>query len=228
LIPFDSYCEPFYEKLGLDYRSTYAFGQIFWTHTYYPHENLEFWRPQFDPADKTRTTAKTFVIETAPTDPFRRSLPLAKPDLGIREEFLVIRAKRRPVVLLQPESYVLRGLNKGPGRIKLNRHLCTVALAFGLSNAKGDTRCDLGLLERIRILEFPQLMFLPKNPGVSDMDGLLKLDELQSVFTNNLEASQYRLADEAVEVLRWQLRLLLTGSTSSEYDELREFLKDTI
>lgn len=224
MIFFDKYCDPFYTRLGLNYGSTFEFGQIYWTPAYYPHENVQFFRPVFDPTDKTKTSADRFVIEPSGKDAFNRGFPLEKPKLGVHEEFLVVRAKRRPVVLLQAESHTLDKLNKGFGRMKLQRHLCTVAQGFGLANARGDTRCDLALLDRIRALEFPQLMYLPKHSGLFDMDGLLKLDEMQSVFTGNLEATQYRLSDEAIDVLKDEVRFLLTGVTSPRHDELREFL----
>ena len=42
----------FYKKLPLGYHhdANFCFGQVFWTHAYYPHENLELWRPVPDPA----------------------------------------------------------------------------------------------------------------------------------------------------------------------------------
>ena len=39
--------DSFYKKLPLGYHNPgdFCFGQVFWTHAYYPHENLELWRP---------------------------------------------------------------------------------------------------------------------------------------------------------------------------------------
>ena len=41
----------FYKKLPFGYHNpaNFCFGQVFWTHAYYPHENLEFWRPGTGP-----------------------------------------------------------------------------------------------------------------------------------------------------------------------------------
>src|ERR1017187_10232643 len=60
--------DTFYKKLPLGYHNdaNFCFGQIFWTHAYYPHENLELWRPVPDPAEPTKTIASQF--ESLPPD----------------------------------------------------------------------------------------------------------------------------------------------------------------
>jgi hypothetical protein len=73
-------------------------------------------------------------------------------------------------------------------------------------------------------MEFPQFMFLPQKPGLLEVDSLLRLDELQSVFTPHLEATRYALGDELAEILRGQLAYLLLGAGPSDYTELREML----
>jgi hypothetical protein len=94
-----------YKKLPLGYanEANFRFGQIFWTHANYPHENLELWRPTPDPSDPTKTIASQFGITAARQDAFKRGLPLHAPRLETNEEFVVIRAKIRPVVLIQTE-----------------------------------------------------------------------------------------------------------------------------
>lgn len=67
-------------------------------------------------------------------------------------------------------------------------------------------------------------MFLPARAGLLDVDSLLRLDELQSVFTPNLDPTQYALGDEVANVLRGLLQYLLTGAGPSFYTELRELL----
>lgn len=225
----DEYCSDngFYKELPLDYSSNRRFGQIFVTHAYYLHENLQFFRPVFDPTEKTKTIAELFRIEAAGQDAFSRSFPLGVPKLESNEEFLVIRAKRRPVVLLQTESPLLKGLNQGY-RGKLQRHLCLVAQIFSLVDARtGIAKFDQALVDRIRMLEFPQFMFLPKVAGALSVDSLLRLDELQSAFANQLKPYRVALNDEPAEILRQQFRLLLTGEADAAYIQLREFLMTT-
>src|ERR1700736_4035978 len=64
----------YYKKLPLGYHNeaSFCFGQIFWTHAYYPHENLELWRAVLDPAEPTKTIASQFRITPAGQDAYER------------------------------------------------------------------------------------------------------------------------------------------------------------
>jgi len=73
-------------------------------------------------------------------------------------------------------------------------------------------------------MEFPQLMFLPQQVGVFEVDSMLRLDEAQSLFVPHLEATQFCLGDEVTTVLRHQINFLLTGTGPNDYTELREVL----
>ena len=55
-------------------------------------------------------------------------------------------------------------------------------------------------------------------------DSLLRLDELQSVFTPNLEPTRLALGDEVEKVLRGQLQFLFARTGPTDYTELRELL----
>ena len=214
----------FYKQLPLDYRTRFSFGQFYWTHAYYPHENLQLWRPKLDPNEPTKTIASEFHIVPAGQDAFRRSIPLATPKLETNEEFIVVRAKVRPVLLIQPEMQ-LAGLQNRGFRGKIQRHRCSVAQIFGLADTHtGEAAFDPAFVDRIRKMEFPQFLFLPKSPGLLEVDSFLRLDELQSVFTPHLDPRQYSLGAELLPVLKGQLQFLFTGTLAPEYAELRELL----
>lgn len=214
----------FYKQLPLGFHQHFAFGQFFRTHAYYPHENLELWRPISDPNEPTKTIASQFQIIAAGKDAFRRSIPLASPKLETNEEFLVVRAKVRPVALVMPETPPMGVDNRGY-RGRVQRRLCLVGQVFGLADPKtGREEFNPTFVQRIRRMEFPQLMFLPARAGLLNVDSLLRLDELQSVFTPNLDPTQHALGDEVANILRGQLQYLLTGAGPSFYTELRELL----
>lgn len=157
-------------------------------------------------------------------DAFRRSIPLASPKLETNEEFLVVRAKVRPVVLVMPETPSFGVDNRGY-RGRVQRHLCLVGQVFGLVDARTNRpEFNPSFVERVRRMEFPQLMFLPARPGFLAVDSLLRLDELQSVFTPNLQPTQLALGDEVANALRGQLQFLASGTGPSFYTELRELL----
>jgi hypothetical protein len=160
----------------------------------------------------------------APQDAFRRTIPLHVPKLETNEEFLVVRAKRRPVILVQPEIPLSAVENRGY-RGRIERRRCLVAQIFGLADTKTrQAEFNPSFVDRVRRMEFPQFMFLPQKPGLLDVDSLLRLDELQSVFTPHLEPTQYCLGEETLEVLRGQLAFLSADVRPSNYTELRELL----
>jgi hypothetical protein len=216
----------FYKKLPLGYHNdaNFCFGQIFRTHAYYPHETLELWRPVLDPSEPTKTVASHFRITAAGEDAFKRNLPLQAPKLETNEEFIVVRAKMRPVVLIQTEL-PLAGLNNRGFRGRIQRRRTLVAEVFGLADSVTKApQFNQGFIDRVRKMEFPQLMFLPEEVGVFTMDSMLRLDETQSVFVPHLDATQFCLGDEVAAILRHQLMFLQTGIGPNAYTELREVL----
>lgn len=222
----DDWFSDFYTKLPLGYQNEakYCFGQVFWTHAYYPHENLELWRPIIDPSEKTMTCASQFCITAAGADSFRRSIPLHSPKLETNEEFIVIKAKHRPVVLAQTEL-PLSGINNRGFRGRIQRRRTLVAQVFGLADSRtGESQFSLDFVNRVRRMEFPQLMFLPRLAGIFEVDSLLRLDEVQSVFTPHLDARQFCLSDAVATLLRQQITFLMTGEAHPDYADLRELL----
>lgn len=214
----------FYKELPLGYHANFTFGQFFWTHAYYPHENLEFWRPVPVPNEPTKSYASHFQIMSAGKDAFSRSFPLNAPALATDEEFLVIKAKRRPVLLIQPELQLPDANNRGY-RGKFHRPRCTVAQIFGLADTGTGTRqFSAGIVDRVRKMEFFQLLFLPQKAGLLQVDSMLRLDELQSVFKPHLEPTKIALADDVLEILRDQIQFLFTGKAPNNYTDLREQL----
>lgn len=216
--------ERFYKKLPPGYHASHCYGQICWTHSYYPHENLELWRPVPSPGEPTKTIAQQFRIVPASVDAFKRQFALQVPKLETNEEFLVVRAKQRPVILIQSGSPLTGVDNKGfRGRIERRRTL--VAQVFGLADAAtGRAEFNPSFIDRVRRMEFPQLMFLPQQAGLFTVDSLLRLDEVQSVFIPHLDAKPFCLSEEVAELLQSQLVSLITGSGPNLYTELREFL----
>jgi hypothetical protein len=138
-------------------------------------------------------------------DAFSRAIPLASPKLETNEEFLVVRAKVRPAILIMPEAPPFGVDNRGY-RGRIQRHLCLIAQVFGLVDARtGRQEFNPSFVDRVRKMEFPELMFLPARAGFLEIDSLLRLDELQSVFTANLQHAQLALADAVADILRGQL-----------------------
>jgi len=219
------FSDDFYKKLALNYarHDAYCFGQFFWTHAYYPHENLELWRPISDPSEPTKTIAREFQIVSSAPDKFSRSLPLGAPPLKTNEEFLVIRAKVRPVVLIFPEIPI--SLNTEKEQRKVVRKRCLVAQVFSLKDTNTrQPKFSQEFVDRVRRLEYPQFMFLPEKSGLLEVDSLLRLDECQSVFTKHLQPYQWALNNDLQDLLRGQLQALFNGDSQNTYGDYREMI----
>jgi hypothetical protein len=88
-----------YVQLGPKFRQLKVAGQICINPVLYCYENAQIWRPL--QVDSTETQATRFEIVAAGQDAYNRALPLKIPSLSIKEEFPVVKAKRRPVIVLR-------------------------------------------------------------------------------------------------------------------------------
>jgi hypothetical protein len=218
----DEVLRPFYSTGAPTSLDSYAFGQIFWAPAYYPHQQLQLWRPL--EVDQKLHTAKNFQITTAPGDAFRRALPYTFPPLKSNEEFLALKAKRRPVVLLQPPDPSLRTVGKSTGDMKIVRHLCVVAPIFSIVDEVGYSKVPEEFRNRVRQLEYLQFTFLPTG-GPLSLDSILRLDELQSVAINNLERTDFCLSNEVNAIFRSQVGFFMSGIGGEDFLGYRELLK---
>lgn len=216
----DEFVEDFYQKLGTDFRANLRPGQICKAPVLYAYENAELWRPcRFDASE---TQATEFALIPRPGDAYKLTRTIHSPRLEPNEEFPVLRAKFRPVVLLvpDPEEIHIRDLHGG-GRI--NRHICLTAPCFSVMDAMNKSKYPQQLIDRVRLLEFPQFMFLPEGACLRK-DSLLRLDSIQHVFHNELEATEWSLADDLQKILRGQLNFLFSGTYGGEYQIARDML----
>jgi hypothetical protein len=214
----------FYEPNPLAERNQHSIGKIYWTHTYYPHEDLQLWRPCPDGFDTaTKTIATKFRIESAKEDKFD-SLTLGVPPLKSNEEFIVIRAKMRPVLMLLPQIEIneIKPLKRGA---KIWRPRCLVAQVFSVADKESNNlKLPEEFIDNIKKLQYPQLLFLPKSAGIFEVDGIARLDECQSVFTSHLKPADFRLSPTLRDLLKSQFSFLLNKEDKCYYKEVKEFL----
>jgi len=176
----DEVFDPFYlaaSKTPADY----SFGHIFTTSAYYPHQKLEVWRPKN--LDSKLGLASDFNIIAA-GDAFRRSPPYAVPPLKTNEEFIALKAKPRPVILIQPPDPVLLKIKKGGYSGKIVRHLCPVALVYSAEDEAGNSKFPPDFVDRVRRLEYRQFLFLPSG-GPILVDSIARLDEINQSQKHN-------------------------------------------
>jgi hypothetical protein len=217
----DELITPFIVEGAPTNQKDFAFGQFFWAAMYYPHQRLEIWRPAN--VHQQYHIATDFNIKTSPPDAFRRALPYTSPPLATNEEFLALRAKKRPVVLIQPPDESLNEVPKVSMGIKVVRHLSVVAPVFGLTNPEGYSRASEEFLSRVRRLEYPQFCFLAAGGPLTE-DSLVRLDEVQSVAIQNLEHTGFSLSPEALAFFRSQVSFFMSGSDGGDFTGYRDLL----
>jgi len=218
--------EGFYESVSNDTKNDFKFGSIYRTHAYYPYENLQVWQEIPDSADRTESFASQFKVKSISRKSFgkTRSYPLATPPIQSNEEFLVIRAKIRPVILLLPdypsETEISKTLRK-----KISRKRCLVGQVFSLADTNTNKeKFPREFVNRVRELEYPQFVFLPLERGLFKVPSLLRLDECQSVFTPHLEPTKFRLSEKIRALLRSQLAYLLDSQDGQSYVDHKNLL----
>lgn len=189
-------------------KSKYAFGQVFSIPAYYAPSSLEIWRPK--DVDPKLGTASNFNRQFPPPDAFKRKIALTNPPLTTTEEFLVIRAKHRPVLLIQPPDPALLKISKGPFSGQIVRHQATVALFYSVEDAAGDAKFQPEFLERVRRLEYKQFMFFKKS-GPLALDSLLRLDCVQSIQEGQLKPAGFAVSPDLCDVLKSQITFYQTG-----------------
>jgi len=214
------YISPFYVKLGDDYRSKLIVGQICLTSVLYCYENREIWRPLG--LDSSGTSASFFKIEPEPGDAYKSGALLHSPRLEAYEEFPVVRAKRRPVIVLMPQQGEI-DLKEHRGMMRVNKKLVTVAPCYSVVNAQDECKTDKSFLERVSNLEFPHFMFLPHDVCVL-RDSLLRLDSIHHTFHPHLELKQYALAPDIVKILLGQLERIFETGNGDAYVTARDIL----
>lgn len=198
------------------------FGHLYWCATEYPPEELRLWRPS--DADLRKSFATDFRITKPPDDAFKRKFPLSNPRLDTKEEFVVTKSKARPVILIIPPRAINIQQQKNKGRIW--RPLCLVAPIFSLAFPNNDEeKFPEELVNEVRRLEHPQLVFLPKYKDALKVDSLMRLDECQSVAVNALRPAGVTLTDGVKSLLRSQLIYLIANQYDGDYHVYRECIK---
>jgi len=213
---------PFYQPVGSLAAAAYTPGQLFRAPVGYTREDLEVWRPAG--TDASQTSAATFRLVAAPGDAFGRALPLHEPRLATNEEFLATRAKRRPVILLSRAPNP-PGVEQIKGGGQVYRRLALVVPVYSLTNRHtGELKYRPEFPDRMRVLEWPEFLYLPPSPGILPAPSFARLSEMQPVYEPQLVPFNLRLVNEALAVLRDQVRYLTAGKYEGALAAYREEL----
>jgi hypothetical protein len=215
----DELIPDFYAKMALSFRSMLEPGQICETPVLYSYENAEVWRPSH--YDSSQTQAIDFRPIPKPGDAYKKATVIQSPRLDAYEEFPVVRAKRRPVLLLAVDPPLI---GAHPDKMKLDKHLCLVAPCYSVVDPMGDAKLQTEILDRIRRLEFPQLLFLPQAAAMSN-DSLLRLDSIHNCYRSHLEPTEWKLSSDIWRIVLGQLDFIFSGIYAGEFKAARDVLQ---
>jgi len=219
-VSLDELIDEFYTKMGLDFRANLRPGQICSAPVLYSNENAEIWRPSR--YDGSQTQATDFRQIAKPGNAYKEARVIHTPRLDPYEEFPVIRAKCRPVILLAPDPPVI---DVRPDIMKLDKHLCLVAPCYSVVDQMGKSKIDPGVLDRVRRLEFPQFLFLPKTAALTN-DSLLRLDSIHHTYRAQLDPTQWRLSMDVWRIVSGQLEFIFSGICGGEFKAARDILHE--
>jgi len=217
----DDLIDSYYCNIGTKYRSSLRPGQIVWTYFLYNYENLEFWRPYS--FDRTNTRAVSFEICSSVNGRFNRQTPLIVPRLEINEEFIVIRAKRRPAVLITPPPSKISVPTVRRGG-KVNLKLCLLAPLFSLEDKYGNAKYSSEFVNRVRKLKYSHLFFLPKHKQTNIRNSLCRFDRIFSNYDTHLDLMDLYLSGEALDIFISQIKCYLAGIIEGNYKVAYETL----
>lgn len=218
----DDLIPEFYEPVGPSFRKERVRGQLCRTFITYPTENLEFWRPVR--YDVSRTLATEFRITPAGHDAFARASPLHTPPLKTNEEFVVVRGKPRPVIVVSPAP-AHPGVQPIRGGGQIYRRMALVVPIFGLvDRITGQLKYPEGFVDRVRILEFPEFLYLPTRLPVLPSPSIARLSEMCAVYEPHTEPMDLRLSQEVQRIFEGQLQYLFTGQLGERCSVYREQL----
>ncbi|MGB9300663.1 MAG: hypothetical protein WCD51_08735 [Anaerolineae bacterium] len=179
----------------------YPRGHIYWCPCCYFDEETTILRPRgTDPYGK-----KPPLFETQKVDPRRFNdpvhPPVLRPKLEADEEFLVLRAKNRPVIVLSSQSQAWRTRD---GRERIPCMLVAPVYSF-----HEDDPAEWKLW--MRALRYPDLFWLPQDDTVGMQESFVRFDRIHVVPQRWLRRKGVRLHQDALDVLTDWFRFYLTA-----------------
>lgn len=207
----------YYSRLGSDLSlgQVYEIGQFFWAPALYLFG--EHGRNPYVVRSAYNQSNRDYSYQVSQMQSASEFRATQEPDhtLGTRsdERAVIIRAKRRPVILISASVV--------PWTDGRRRHDDSFLVAPVYSFAGDETKRAYNptFIERVKGYFYWQLFYLPENPGVRIREGFVRLDRIQAIHQSLLEHMPVRLSGDAQPLLHNWIRVYL-GETLSEVDDL--------
>lgn len=210
--------DQYYLKATSKEQDQYSRGQMYWCPCLYFDRKLTILYPRgLDPYDR-----RPPIWETKRSDPRafgdQPHKPLLKPKLEADEEFVVFKAKKRPVILLSSQSEPWRYRD---GRTREECILIAPMYSF-------DDSDSLEWKLKIRALAYRELFYLPGDSSLGIKEGFVRFDRAHVVPRQWLERMRICLHPEALDILNEWFQFYLTGTAGDFLLEYRAALLERV
>ncbi len=164
-----------------------------------------------------------FELRRMNQNTFRGHPPNKTLDLRYDEEYLVYKAKKRPVIAISP-------LNKIPaitGLPQPQRKSSVICLPiYSLYDTEGLRKPHFTeqFIKDCAFFQYKQFFFLEKDITPISRDSIIRLDRCMSIMRNELEPSKVKLTKEAADFLLESFIILLDESKVLDKD-IRELIE---
>jgi len=209
----------YYESATTQEQNRYERGQIYWAPSLFIERELKVLYPRGEPPWGTEPT----LWEIRPEDDSTfQHQPLRRPELRADEAFVVLKAKRRPVIIMSshPEVWTYRS---GQRREE-------VFLVIPMFSFEEEDPVEFKL--RMKALSYRELFYLPEDAVLGMEEGFARFDRCHVVPKKWLRRRRVTLSADALDLMTEWFNFFLTGKASDfiiEYrNDLQVALKETL
>lgn len=204
----------YYESATTQEQNGYERGQIYWAPSLFIEHELKAFYPRGQPPWGTEPTL--WEIRREDDSTFEHP-PLRRPELRADEAFVVLKAKRRPVIIMSshPEVWTYRS---GQRREE-------VFLVIPMFSFEED---PVEFKLRMKALSYRELFYLAEDAVLGMEEGFARFDRSHVVAKKWLRRRGVRLSADALDVMTEWFNFFLTGKASDFIIEYRNDLQATL
>ena len=196
-------------------------GQLLWAPSLYLLDNH---RRQTVRSSYTEDGSEQFRLELADLRTEFNQQGEISHSLGLRRDdrALVIRAKRRPVIIIsQPIAMWIDGR-----RQQEDSYLVAPVYSF----EGDDTKLSYSqtFIDRVKAYMYWQLFYLPRDGRRRIREGFVRLDRIQAVHRELLDHMPIRLSDAVIELLRHWIRVYMGERLQEVNSFLLEYRQNAV
>lgn len=191
--------------------------------------------------DSRDHTAADFTIRNLKESDYGRkdTLPIKKLSIRAGEELLAVKSKRRPAIILKPETFISEIIAKqlpSMGKKHLQEPDTFLALPmFSTQTEEYGSGVPPIMVARVKTLMYPQYFYLPQSARFTQKESMVRFDRAQIIVSRDpavLRPLKHAVTDEVLDILfthfmAW-LKLPMNDPSKECYDTVLDILAETL